>query len=158
MTRTTSRRARSKTIATRLGTVAAATAFLAGITAGTASAAGMSWTGDFSSRGTEVKRLANCAATAWFNKSKVGDEITDCNSAGSNSYWDGFHLAEANEHKIEGKRVGYRSDQSCPPKDGFQYVKCFYVGGKAKGNPVMTVAVESYGYGGMDTNVTWYYL
>ncbi|MET7730400.1 hypothetical protein ABZT02_03440 [Streptomyces sp. NPDC005402] len=88
----------------------------------------------------------------------MASAITDCNAAGSDSYWDGFHLAAASVHTIEGKKVAYRSDQSCPPKDGFQYVKCFYVGGKTKGNPVMTVAIESYGLGGQDVNVTWYYL
>ncbi|WP_200305634.1 hypothetical protein [Streptomyces adelaidensis] len=144
--------------AARLGTVATAAVLLVGVNAGMVQAASMSWSGDFSWRVTEVKRLANCSATEWYNTGNSGGQITDCNSAGSNSYWDGVRLHAADYHGIEGKKVAYRSDRSCPDKDGFQYVRCYYVGGKSKGNPVMTVAIESYGLGGQDVNVTWYYL
>lgn len=137
---------------------AAATALLLTANTGVAHAAGMTWSGDFSNRSTAMKRLANCAATAWYNNGQSGGQITTCNNAATNSYWDRMHLGAASYHGIEGRRVAHRSDQSCPPKDGFQYVKCFYVNGKSKGNPVMTVAIESYGLGGQDVNVTWYYL
>ncbi|MFC0626770.1 hypothetical protein [Kribbella deserti] len=147
-----------KPVALRAGLAVTAGTLLIAANTATAQAAGMTWSGDFSSRSTAMKRLANCAATAWYNDSKSGGAITGCNNASSNSYWDGMRLGAAGYHGIEGKRVAYRSDQSCPPKDGFQYVKCFYVGGKAKGHPVMTVAIESYGAGGQDVNVTWYYL
>jgi len=149
---------RFKTLATRLGLVASTSALLIGASAGTAQAAGMTWSGDFSYRSTAMKRLANCAATAWYNDSQSGGAITSCNNASTNSWWDGMHLGAAGYHGIEGRKVAHRGDQSCPPKDGFQYVKCFYVGGKTKGNPVMTVAIESSGLGGQDVNVTWYYL
>ncbi|KMS68806.1 hypothetical protein ACM01_37530 [Streptomyces viridochromogenes] len=120
--------------------------------------AAMSYGGDFSWRSTEVKRLANCAASDWSNNSRSGSQITGCGSAGSNSYWDSDHLVGASVHTINGRKVGYRSDQSCPPARGFKYLKCWYVGGKTKGNPVITVSVISYGSGGMDTAVDWYYL
>ncbi|TDD51773.1 hypothetical protein E1263_29845 [Kribbella antibiotica] len=154
----TSRPSVVKAIATRLGIAVTTGAVLVAANAGLAHAAGMSWSGDFSNRSTAMKRLANCAASDWYNNSRSGGQITTCNDAAGNSYWDGIHLAAADYHGIEGKRVAYRSDQSCPPKDGFQYVKCFYVNGKAKGHPVMTVAIESYGLGGQDVNVSWYYL
>lgn len=158
MTTTASTRPRAvKKSAARLGTVAAAATVLVGFNAGMAHAA-MSYSGDFSWRATEVKRLANCAATDWYNNSRSGSQITGCDSAGSNSYWDSVHLSAATVHTINGRKVAYRSDQSCPPKRGFQFVKCWYVGSKAKGNPVITVSVISYGLGGMDTAVDWYYL
>ncbi|WP_372392243.1 hypothetical protein ACCQ05_19995 [Xanthomonas sp. NCPPB 3582] len=113
--------------------------------------------GDLSYRATAVKRLANCAATSWYNDSKVGGEISGCNNADTDAYWDRMRLTAANEMVIVGERVGYANGQ-CPAKRGFQYVKCFYVGGRARGNPVMTVAVESYGAGGMTARVSWYYL
>lgn len=113
--------------------------------------------GNLSYRSTEVKRLANCAATQWYNKSESGGQINDCNNAGNDAYWDGVHLSAATEMEIIGERVGYYKG-ACPPKHGFAYVKCYYVDGRAKGHPVMTVAVESYGLGGMTARVTWYYL
>ncbi|CAD5991002.1 hypothetical protein [Agreia sp. COWG] len=58
--------------------------------------------------------------------------------------------------EIKAERVAFGGG-GCPAKHGFQYVKCFYVDGGRKGNPVMTVAVESYGLGGMTAKVTWYY-
>lgn len=113
--------------------------------------------GDFSWRATEVKRLANCAASAWYNDSKEGAGLTDCNNAGSDSYWDGVHLSAAEYMEIDAERVPYQGG-ACPPKHGFAYIKCFYVGGGGKGNPVMTVSAVSYGNGGMTAEVSWYYL
>ncbi|AAT90097.1 hypothetical protein ATY41_06125 [Leifsonia xyli subsp. xyli] len=140
---------------------------LAGITtitlvAGTAGAAhadeSYTTSGDFSWQSTSVKRLANCAASEWFNSGKSGGQIADCNNADSTSYWDGVHLAGADHLDMRGERVDYRSDQSCPAKHGFQYVKCYYVGGKSRGNIVMTVSIVSYGYGGLTARFSWYYL
>ena len=59
---------------------------------------------------------------------------------------------------INARRVGYRSDQSCPPKRGSQYIKCYCVNAKSKGNPVMTVSIIDSGIGGEDVAVDWYYL
>ncbi|AGW42636.1 hypothetical protein O159_27450 [Leifsonia xyli subsp. cynodontis DSM 46306] len=114
--------------------------------------------GDFSWRSTGVERLANCAATQWYNNGQVGSDITNCTSAGSDPYWDGVHLKAAEYVELIGERVPYRSDQNCPAMHGFAYVKCYYVGGRSHGNPVMTIAVESYGYGGITARVSWYYL
>ncbi|MEU6228300.1 hypothetical protein [Streptomyces sp. NPDC047042] len=157
MTTAASTRPRVKKIAARLGTVAAAATVLVGVNAGMANAA-MQYSGDFSWRATAVKRLANCAASDWYNNSRSGAKITTCDGAGSSSYWDGLHLTAASVHTINGRKVAYRSDQSCPPKRGFQYVKCWYVGGKTKGNPVITVSILTNGSGGLDTAVDWYYL
>ncbi|GCB49597.1 hypothetical protein [Streptomyces sp. NL15-2K] len=151
-----SRTKRLKKTAARFGTVAAASGLLAAVGAGTASADTFTVSGDLSWRATEVKRLANCAGTAWYNDSKVGDAITGC--SGSDAKWDSVQLKAASLLTIDGRKVAYRSDQSCPPKRGFQYVKCYYVGGKTKGNPVITVSVISYGLGGMDLAVDWYYI
>jgi len=114
--------------------------------------------GDFSWQSTRVERLADCAATEWFNNSRVGSQITDCSTAGSNRYWDGVHLAAADYLELIGERVPYQADQACPPAHGYAYIKCYYVGGKHRGNPVITIATESSGYGGITARVTWYYL
>lgn len=114
--------------------------------------------GDFSWKATQVKRLADCAATEWYNNSRVGSQITDCNTAGSNPYWDGVHLGAADYLELIGEKLPYQGNQGCPPAHGFAYIKCYYVGGKHKGNPVITIATESYGYGGITARVTWYYL
>ncbi|WNM35762.1 hypothetical protein RKE30_38080 [Streptomyces sp. Li-HN-5-11] len=156
MMQTASGRSKATTIAARIGTMLTAVALTLGISAGTALAATPRYSGDFSWRATEVKRLANCSATQWYNDSRVGSQITGC--SGSDSYWDSTHLVAASYLSIDARQVGYRADQSCPPKRGFQYVKCYYVGGKARGNPVMTVSIISYGSGGMDVAVDWYYL
>lgn len=112
--------------------------------------------GDLSYRATAVKRLANCAATAWYNDSRVGGAINECNNADTDAKWDSVHLNAATYMEIIGERVGYGNGQ-CPAQHGFQYVKCFYVAGRKKGNPVMTVSVVSYGLGGMTARVSWYY-
>ncbi|MFJ1812345.1 MULTISPECIES: hypothetical protein [unclassified Streptomyces] len=167
MTPTISRRSHRAKTAARIGTVLTAVALALGITAGTALASTPRYTGDFSWRATQVKRLANCASTHWYNGTQpnpIGDastgaKLTACDGAASNSYWDGEHLLAGSENQnINGRRVSYRSDHSCPPKRGFQYIKCYYVGGKAKGNPVMTVSIISTGLGGQDVAVDWYYL
>ncbi|MEU6230371.1 hypothetical protein [Streptomyces sp. NPDC047042] len=148
--------------------VLTAIALALGITAGTALAATPQYSGDFSWRATAVKRLANCASTHWYNGTQqaaastgdasTGSKLTACDGAASDSYWDGMHLLAATALTINGRKVGYRSDQSCPTKRGFQYIKCWYVGGKTKGNPVITVSILSTGIGGQDVAVDWYYL
>ncbi len=113
--------------------------------------------GNLSYRSTEVKRLANCAAAHWYNKSESGAKLTGCDNADKDAYWDAIHLSAATQMEIVGERVGYYKG-ACPPKRGYAYIKCYYVGGRVRGNPVMTVAVESSGLGGMTAHVTWYYL
>ena len=44
------------------------------------------------------------------------------------------------------------------PSICFQFIKCWYVNGKAKGNPVITVSIISTGIGDQDVAVDWYYL
>ncbi|WP_307167186.1 hypothetical protein [Streptomyces rishiriensis] len=46
----------------------------------------------------------------------TGAKLTACDGAGSNSYWDGVHLLGADTLTMNGRKVGYRSDHSCPPK------------------------------------------
>jgi hypothetical protein len=169
MATTTSGRSRAATIAARVGTVTTGVALTLGITAGTALAGdAVQWSGDFSWASTAMKRLANCASTHYYNGTQqaagstgddsTGSKLTACNGAASESYWDGAHLLAADTQTINARRVGYRSDQSCPPKRGSQYIKCYYVNAKSKGNPVMTVSIIDTGYGGEDVAVDWYYL
>ncbi|MEU9242636.1 hypothetical protein [Streptomyces sp. NPDC048385] len=61
----------------------------------------------------------------------------------------------ADTQNINGRKVAYRSDQRCPKLRGSQYSKCWYVNGKQKGNPVMTVSIID---SGEDVAVDWYYL
>ncbi|WP_328781513.1 hypothetical protein OIE52_26870 [Streptomyces canus] len=167
MAPTTSRRSLATKTAARVGTVMTGVTLALGITAGTALAATPSWSGDFSWASTQVKRLANCASTHYYNGTQpnpigddsTGDKLTACDGAASDSYWDGEHLLAGSESQdINGRRVSYRSDQSCPPKRGSQYIKCYYVNGKHKGNPVMTVSIINTGIGGQSVAVDWYYL
>ncbi len=139
-----------------LATAAAFTLGLGGAAAAAHAEEYFTLKGDFSWRATEVKRLANCAASEWFD-GKQGSDITDCNNAGSDPYWDGVHLSAAEYMEIDAERVPYQGG-GCPPKHGFAYIKCFYVDGGGKGNPVMTVSAVSYGNGGMTARVSWYYL
>jgi hypothetical protein len=137
--------------------VAGTAALLLALTgAGAAQASGVSYSGNASYRATEMHRLANCAATRWYNESKQGGAISDCTGAGSDPYWDGMHLSAATALEIRFTRVGYAGG-ACPRLSGFAYIKCFYVGGHGTGKPVMTVGAESYGSGGMVAAVTWYY-
>ncbi|GAQ69166.1 hypothetical protein T45_00888 [Streptomyces turgidiscabies] len=148
--------------------VLTAVALALGITAGTALAATPGYSGDFSWAQTKVRRLANCASTHWYNGTQqatgstgddsTGGKLTACDGAGSDSYWDGVHLLAADHLTINGRKVAYRSDQGCPSKRGFQFIKCWYVNGKSKGNPVITVSIISTGIGGQDVAVDWYYL
>ncbi|WNM35765.1 hypothetical protein RKE30_38100 [Streptomyces sp. Li-HN-5-11] len=168
MRRPTTQRSLAARTAARVGTVITAIALALGITAGTALAATPKWSGDFSWAQTKVRRLANCAATHWYNAvqqsagatgdDSTGGKLTACDGAGSDPWWDGEHLLAADDLSIDARRVAYRSDQSCPKKRGFQYIKCWYVNGKQKGNPVMTVSVINWGPGGMAVAVDWYYL
>ncbi|WP_371578248.1 hypothetical protein [Streptomyces sp. NBC_01314] len=78
-----------------------------------------------------VKRPANCASTHYCNGTRpnpIGDDSTGakptaCDGAASDSYWDGEHLLGGSESQdINGRRVSYRSDRSCPPKRGYQFI------------------------------------
>lgn len=169
MATVTSGRSPAPQLAARIGTVVTGVTLVLGITAGTALAdPQVQWSGDFSWRATQVKRLANCASTHYYNGTQpaagstgddsTGSKLTACDGAGSDSYWDGSHLLGADTQNINGKKVGYRSNQSCPKQRGSQYIKCWYVGGKTKGNPVITVSIIDSGYGGEDVAVDWYYL
>jgi hypothetical protein len=169
MATTTSRRSLATKTAARVGTVMTSVALALGVTAGSALAdPQVKWSGDFSWRATQVKRLANCASTHFYNGTQqaagstgdasTGSKLTACDGAGSDPEWDGFHLLAASVQTINGRKVGYRSDQGCPTKRGSQYIKCWYVGGKTKGNPVITVSILDTGYGGEDVAVDWYYL
>lgn len=168
MTPTPPKHSRRARIAARIGMVLTAMALALGITAGTTLADTLKYSGDFSWRATQVKRLANCASTHWYNGTQqaagstgdasTGSKLTACDGAGSDSYWDGVHLLAADTLTMDGRKVGYRSDASCPPSRGFQFIKCWYVGGKAKGNPVINVSIIATGLGGQDVAVDWYYL
>lgn len=140
-----------------LSTAAALTPVLGGAAAAAHADDDFKTEGDFSWRATEFKRLANCAATEWYNDGKEGGSITDCNNAGSDPYGDGVHLSAAEYMEIDAERVPYQGG-ACPPKHGFGYIKCFYVDGGVKGNPVMTVSAVSHGNGGMTARVSRYYL
>ncbi len=137
-----------------LAVAAVLTLSLCGVTSAYAQAVRAS--GDFSYQATAVKRLANCAASAWYNDSRVGGAINECNNADTDAKWDSVHLNAATYMEITGERVGY-GNGACPAQHGFQYIKCFYVAGRKKGNPVMTVSAVSYGSGGMTARVSWYY-
>ena len=108
---------------------------------------------------TAVKRFANCAVSSYVTNDRSGSEITDCDNADLDDQHDYVTALTSRYVSAFARRVEYRSDQSCPDKEGkhFDYVKCFYTNGKNAGSVVMTVAYDV-GLEAAKINITWYSL